>query len=267
MNCLQLFDRPVEDFVSMFRQEDGIIVFQHVAKTAGSSVAREFGSIKRGFLLQWDQMQESWQQFLQEYQAGHVDHVRGHLWFHHINDLRKRQIPHRAVCFLRHPVERLISHYRYDRTPANPNYQNVRARYPTFESFADHIGENFMIRMIVGRCDSAEQAITRIQQRFAFVGVTERYHTSMVVLMNCLGRHYKIKPKANVTESNQVDASVEISDSFRTELLKRNAVDLAVFEYFEKQYKELGEQVLAYLLGQQSAGSQTNDSLPTFNVA
>ena len=253
MNCQDLFDQPVAKFIHSFRQSPGVIVFQHVPKTAGSSVGVEFSETPRGFMLQWDQLESSWNQFLGELKNGQIDHVRGHLWFHQINDLQSRHIPHRAVCFLRHPIARLISHFRYDRTPANPNHQEIRAKYPTFSSFADYIGDNFMTRMIAGPCDSSQEAIRRIKNRFKFVGLTEHFHASMVVLMGCLGRPYRIKPKTNVTRANQVGAKVEISDDYRAELLERNAIDLKVFQYFQQQYQSLSESILEYVIASQTS--------------
>ena len=242
MNCLDLFRHTIAEFVEEFRtQRDRLLVFQHVPKTAGCSVGNALSRQPAGFLLEWDQMDKSWAEFLALYREGKVAHVRGHMWNHHLADLENRSISFHAVCFLRHPIDRLVSHFLYDQSPANPNHLSMIERFPTFELFCeDYVGRNFMTGMMVGHCDSIDQAIQKIENRFTFVGLTEHYHAGMSILMRCLGCPYQIRPRVNVTQSTQVKPFA-ISDAFRQKLINDNVLDVQLFEYFQARYNELND--------------------------
>jgi len=162
-----------------------MIAVVHIHKTAGTTLASVF---KRGFggahcdvhaedpgsaflsAADLTRMRRRWYPRLKSV-LGHDVRI--------YSDLESAVEEIKWVTFLRNPVRRTISHYQYD-------LQRGGVDLP-FEEWATHDAvSNRMTRQIAGPDGTADQAID-LMGRFAFVGVTERFDESLVLMQERLG--------------------------------------------------------------------------------
>ena len=130
---------------------DGALIFVHVPKTAGSSLRGElvrrlapavdivvdYTDMTRLFR---DKMDDAVKAFL----AGPAAAARfatGHLMGRHVAEMRTMLPQARFFTFLRDPVERVLSDYRYQRSPKHPPHEQFKAKYPDLPAYLDFKGD------------------------------------------------------------------------------------------------------------------------------
>ncbi len=89
--------------------------------------------------------------------------------------------PIKYFTFLRDPVERYVSHFHYQ-------VDTVRVPWSLDAFLHEPRFANFMTNRIAGGPDLA-RAKELLQTRFDFVGLTERFDESLLLMRNALGRH------------------------------------------------------------------------------
>jgi hypothetical protein len=143
----------------------------------------------------------------------------------------------RYFAFLRNPRSRFLSHFLN------------RSLCHTPEAFNDWISaewlHNWQTKMIAGE-PRADKAIELISKRIGFVGLTERYDESLVMLgqwldesgfrpeyrrVNQLSEKNRARDKARV----QSDMSYLESDSVRARIAEANAEDQKVYDFVTSQ--------------------------------
>ena len=258
MKCLELFDRPVDLLIQALQPtRDGLFVFQHVPKTAGTSIHHLLQQLPNNFhWLGDDTEQHSWNAFLQRHYSAPLSVLRGHFKSEHLDDLDRRGLPYQAVTFVRCPIQQTVSHFRYCHSEGCPNHSYFRETYPDILSFIKlYLKSNFSVEYMVGPCGSSEEALEKINDRFSFVGMTEYYNASMYLLLSSLGLDFQVKPRANVTKHGE---SVEelLNDEVLEYLHREYAIDIAVFEYFASRYGQIAERVVEHMFS--IRGAQTD---------
>ncbi|WP_100615113.1 sulfotransferase family 2 domain-containing protein [Confluentibacter citreus] len=133
-----------------------------------------------------------------------INLVKGHLMFglhQYMNSNTK------YVTFLRKPDERIISFYYYVlRKPKNNLYHKVKSDKMSLYDFATRIESkhvnNCQVRWISGIDDKEEymleKALENIERHFSFVGITEKFNASLILLKNLYNwplPYYKVKNK------------------------------------------------------------------------
>ena len=240
VSCLSLFEMPTSDFADGLRNrlKDRLPVFMHIPKTAGSSLQRDLQKqFKNGFRVDWEKIDQSWSEFIGRHQQKPFHHVRGHISVKHLDQLKTAGVEFVAFSFLRHPLDRLVSNYTYCISASSPRCVTNRKKYPTLTAFMnENLQPNHMTRLIVGECDSAEQAIERIGADYGFIGLTEFYKLSNEILLPALGGCFETLPRINVT---QRDRNFRVTNETVDEILETQAIDLQVFEFFRSRYQEL----------------------------
>lgn len=242
MTCLDLFDCPVEEFISQRRAEaERLVVFLHIPKTAGSSIQRDLGmAFPNGYRVDWENVDQSWFQFVSDRQRESWHHVRGHIHSLHLDMLDEKNIKYLATSFLRHPFSRIVSNYRYCISSASPRQAINRQKYPDLLSFIkDCVNPNHMTRLLVGNCDSVQQAIDKIGRRYSFIGVQECFDFCESILMRSLGADYRPRPRLNVTPRNEAPVMAQVSPSVLQWLVETQSIDIGVFEFFYRRYTAL----------------------------
>ena len=255
MNCLDLFHVPIDEYVANFQaKSDHLFVFQHVPKTAGSSIHVELEKIDNGFhWLGDDTPKNSWDVFELLHDRKPYNVLRGHMKSKHLDLLDQNSIPFVAAGFIRCPVQQTISHFRYCHSEKCPGFEEFRSLYPDVQTFiTEYIKPNFTTHYMIGTFESADEAIERIADRFDFVGMTEYYNTSMYIMMSCLEMQFKAKPRVNVTKSNQ-SVSELLTDQVREQIERDFAIDIAVFNYFKTRYAQLSDRVVEHLTRESTA--------------
>ena len=148
-------------------------------------------------------------------------------------DLHRECPELRFITILRDPIARFRSHF-LNRAPGNSR-----------EDFERWIAQdwvhNWQTKMIAGVAN-AEKAIELLTSRFGFVGLTERFDESMVLLRNWFGdpafcplykplNRLSDKQRPRDLDRLQRDMSYLDSDSVRARLREANAEDQKVYDF------------------------------------
>lgn len=247
-SCVRYFEGNLSKAIDQSRQEaNAPLVFLHIPKTAGTSAQRDLNfAYPNGVHVPFDAPAEKWQKILDQVQQAHPPIVRGQLNFQHVADLRAINPAFRAVTYLRHPLERLVSFYLWQLSlhRANPDRYNDPGE---FEGYCERRASRSMTSTLVGPVRSGDEAIEKMIEQFWFVGLTEFYHLCQSVLFESLNFKYRLRPRHNITRSTSEDrqqvtpAGLEIAKSLMD-------VDFAVYNYFHlgwaKQVNEAVELIL-----------------------
>jgi hypothetical protein len=166
-------------------------LFVHVPKTAGSSLASDLAQLAppyrsihidhtdrtRPAVERYDAAVEA---FIAAQAASACRFASGHVQFRHHRRVQEA-FPHaRLFTMLREPVSRLVSDYLYQRSPMHPLAAEVRARIPDFAAFIElkgqqnRIGRHLLPPKVVASGDVG-QGLDMLRNRYAFVGIQERY--------------------------------------------------------------------------------------------
>ena len=182
--------------------------------------------------------------------------IQGHLLLEKYDPPTMYGLPVKVFTFLREPVERLISEYAFLRSwPENHLYRYLADNKVSFSEYVSsgekelyYRGKNFMTRCISGMDDRREyptRALARakmhLEKSFVFVGITERFTESLVLLADVLGLTNLLHEKRNALKKT---AQPDISDDDRTlaEEFNRGDTELYRFagELFEERIKSQG---------------------------
>jgi hypothetical protein len=158
----------------------------------------------------------------------------------------------RYFIFLRDPVKRYLSHYK------NKALQYDRADFDRWASLAPM--QDFQTRTLAGEAN-AQRAIDLIGSRVGFVGLTDAFDESLLMLGRWLGdpdfrpeyrpvNRLADKSRARDTAREQADLSYLDDPAVRARLLEMNALDqqvydFAVREFFDRQRLAYGDTLAA----------------------
>ncbi len=244
-------DKPNQLFLKNEAESKKLIIYLHVPKAAGNS---SIGSIKSEVgvenfkSIQWNDVDNSWGDFIKEHERRKFKLVSGHFRMKHILELDKYEVDYKLVTFIRHPVERIISQYKYLCTDKDPNYIEFRKKYPNFDDYAYRgVGPNVVSRILVQGALSFEEYLVKIKRKYDFVGVSEHYDFSMLLLMNYLGYDYTVSQKKNVTIKNQHN-QFEVSKKTYDYLLEKHSLDVQIFEHFNGLYNDISKKFIHYYI-------------------
>jgi hypothetical protein len=228
------------------------VVFLHIPKTAGQTLEKILErNYPRDRILTFSghdhRVEIERFKKLPETQRAHYRLIKGHLRFG-----LHRFIPGKSsyIAFLREPVARVLSFYRYARNlpdhylhrELNENGVTIRdliKRNATPELF------NHQTRMIAGdewddlRRDVSEDALARAQENlrthFSFVGLTEEFDASVCLLRRNFGWSVPFYVKRNVTV--QKSSGRDVDPETRAALREANALDLKLYEYARELFE------------------------------
>lgn len=143
----------------------------------------------------------------------------------------------RYVTFVRDPVERYLSHWVYQRDAMEIPW-----------SLDDYLAEprfsNLMVRRIAGAEDLSE-ARRALAEDFAFVGLTERFDESLVLMKHTLGLDdlqlaYRSKNAGHAPRSER--KSYLEDPKIRQRVVENNALDLELYAFVrDKLYPRFRE--------------------------
>ena len=244
MSNFNLFsDLPFDQFAQRFQREGIVWVFHHIPKTAGTSMVQELRFCFPPYFnigaaanrdpdapRRADMLMHGVEMFLDEHPKTQFRSVSGHLHPVHVRRLREG-LPHaRVFTFLREPVARMISEFRYTRTPKHPTYKEVLAKYPTIESYLDDPDtHNKMWRFVAGRVQRPDETgLTQLFNRYGFIGTLEDYNLCFEFFTALTGHPKTPTTRANVTEKKS-ENEVEITDDLRARIVETHQDDIAFY--------------------------------------
>jgi hypothetical protein len=199
--------------------------FVHIEKTAGSTLLtilrRSFGARHCDIRLPLAKRQFDTQDHRAFVEAADLRHVRrlyrnlSGISGHNVKpyaDLQQECPQLKFITILRDPAARFRSHF------FNRSMSHTRADFDYWIS--QEWLHNWQTKMIAGKSDAAS-AIELIEARFGFVGLTERFDESLVLLANSLGES---------TFRPQYRAVNRLSDKNRPRDLARKNTDMSYME-------------------------------------
>jgi hypothetical protein len=124
---------------------------------------------------------------------------------------------------LRDPVARLVSDFRYARTPKHPPYKDFIARFPTIEDYVQsRSSQNKMVKHL-GGSDPAE-----VFKEFTFIGALELYPMSFNILFRLMNENVMPKLHERKTEGT-ADNKVELTADLSEQIKAANPGDVRIF--------------------------------------
>ncbi|KPL54811.1 hypothetical protein ABB55_23435 [Prosthecomicrobium hirschii] len=233
--------------------------FLHIPKTAGSSLRSELaGGLApnanvtvapadsgRSFEARRD---AAFDRFLAEHAARPFRFASGHMRWRQVRRLPAQDPQARLTTMLRDPVTRVVSAYRYMRTPLHPPHEDFIREFPRIEDFIEHSAHRNYMALFLSDSDDepAEAIVDRLDSAFAFVGLYEDYSLSRAVLLRLAGvaaaeeRHVRKTPDLPV---NEVTASADLERRIRA----RNERDCEIHALWRDRFERRRAEFLAFL--------------------
>lgn len=220
-----------------------LIAFIHVPKTAGSSMSAEMGRHLAPYVnITFDHAntaqtadalrQLAFAQFVEQARAQRPRSCSGHIMFRLMREARTELRPVRFVSMMRDPVARVISDYRYARTPVHPKHLAFAQRFPTIESYIDaRASHNKHARfMLPNPRLGAAEAIAFLDRTYAFIGTVEAYEQSLGIMFHLAGVAARPTERRRTTQSVPGN-EVEVTGALRQRILEANQLDQAIYDH------------------------------------
>lgn len=235
-----------------------ITVFLHFPKTAGSTllwILQNRFPKRVTFLTKPDQMDFGLEELRRLGPAARdrLELVAGHMPFG-VHELFTR--PVRYFTFLRDPIERTVSDYYFVRRQPASHYLQEKANSLSLPNYLEYRAsiarDNVQTRLMSGLWDSVpfqednrsmlQQAKDNIMLHAVFVGLTERFDESLLMLKRLINLRSTYYVPENVTVSrpkvhNLPRATIET-------IVYYNKLDIELYEFgqrlFEKQVSQYG---------------------------
>lgn len=228
-------------------------IFLHIPKAGGStlhSIINRNYAKENIFTISYNS--NAWRLSANDFKSISPDKIKnitllkGHMFFGLHKYLNEKDVKY--FTFLRNPVERIISLYYFIRnSPKHYLYNKIIENNLSIKEFAlSDISwelDNCMTRLISGEdnvdinnctIDVYNKAIQNIDNYFCFVGISEKYDESLILLKNRFGwKHYPFYRKLNVTSGKKV-----VANEIRTKIAERNKFDMKLYEWAKIKLEE-----------------------------
>ena len=247
----------LDEFIEKESAPDDLWVFIHIPKTAGSSFASELSELRRPYRnihVDYEdkstphdlKLERAIDQFIEDNRSAQFRACSGHLTMRHVQKIREAFPKSRVVSILRNPVERVISDFRYARTPAHPPHKEFIKQFPTIESYLDSpASQNKMFKFLAPDSDTRmPEMLEFLDESVSFIGLTEMYPMSFNIMMRLFGLNKlptSHKRKTEPTKYNQVVRTPELLKHIK----EANARDFAMFRLVKERLVSRREQWLA----------------------
>jgi hypothetical protein len=220
-------------------QPGGVLVYVHLPKAAGNS---SIGALRGHFTpyvsVNWRKPREHAEEIVANWNEKPVHFISGHLSHTALEVIRRSSLPHICVTFLRHPVERLISVYRYSSSAKAPNQDVFLATYPSLEHYVyEAVRTNEISRFMLGRNVRSLAEYKEGMKKFAFIGVSELLPVCHLVLSRMLKCSFTYPGRANVT--NNPEVGIDVPQRLLDYLYTTQQIDIMFHSYILERYCEL----------------------------
>lgn len=181
-----------------------------------------------------------------------------HLFYGHIefglHDILPQ--PSTYVTLLRHPVERVISHYYYGFfTEKHYTHKLVNTQDISLTDYMKYgmteldngqtrrIAGAISSQIPFGKCTSELLNIAKknLDEKFFLVGLTERFDEFLLLLGRSLDLHQILYTRSNV--NTKKPASKEITEADRDSVLNYNQLDLELYDYATQKFNQTIEKL------------------------
>jgi hypothetical protein len=229
-----------------------LVIYAHIPKTGGTSATNVFHRVygaERFFRVTEGQNEENQAvaQALLLNEPFKYDVISVHLGQLNLHTLPSQR-PMRYFTILRHPVNRIVSLYRYIRSEEKHHRHEKFKELDSLEAALPMMGANLQTRLVAGLPPKQhpvdadlEQAKRNLDDLFLFTGILERFNETLLLLKGMLGwtQTFVQPPHLNTTSKNKT-----LPPSLYQQVLDRNTLDMALYEYgnqlLDRKIKEMG---------------------------
>ena len=233
---------PLDAFIDAERAVNALWFFVHIPKTAGTSMSSELDRIRspyaniavdyaRSDVAHADSIRQAVEAF-SAVQIGAMRSASGHVPADLLGSVTRARAETRFFSLLRDPVQRVISDYTYQTTPAHPPFETFKKRYPRIEDYVlDPIDQNKMFYFLSGERGTQNFAASykAIEQRFSFIGLVELYPMSFNIISRMMGEPALPTERRRVT-SAQAKEGVPVTASLVTLIRQVNHLDQQLYD-------------------------------------
>lgn len=237
----------LDRFIAANAFADALGIFIHIPKTAGSSLGTELGRMRRPYInihrryfygdtVTFSRIEDDIDDVVHDGVLPRTRSCSGHFSWTQAAPLRAARPDARTFTFLRDPVARIVSDYRYSRTPSHPTYAQTIARFPTIEQYIDAPEtRDKMARFTIPPDVVARPQIDAfVSTHYAFIGLLEAYPMSFNILARLLGHDRLPSEHKRRTEATQENA-VALTDELRAAIADRNPRDVALYQIVQEK--------------------------------
>jgi hypothetical protein len=214
-----------------------MLAFIHISKTGGNTVSRILRSNYGVDHCQVEPWHARWKgppfsaEDLQRVRRiyPNLKSIAGHRVFGYV-DLPENGAELRYFTLMRDPLKRCASRYQFD-------VQTRRHRMDiAFEEWIQRDWpRNVATKMIAGEVD-VDKAIRIIKDKDIFVGFTERFDESMMLLKRLMANDLDISYKrVNTARDNTIKDRLLSTESTRQMLIDAQKADLELYDYVERE--------------------------------
>ena len=213
-----------------------MLVFIHINKTAGSTVRYILRSTYGVNHCEVEPWHAPWMdppfstadlQRLRKLYP-HLKSIAGHRVTGYV-DLQENGTEFKYFSFMRDPLKTCASRFQY----------NIQYRKKTNLVFEEWIQNewtrNHQTKMFAGVAD-IKKAIQVIKDKKIFIGLTERFDESMLLLKTLIAKDLNISYQpVNVARKNSIAEDLLSNETTRQMLVEANQVDLELYEFVKKE--------------------------------
>jgi hypothetical protein len=224
--------------------DDPLIIFLHIPKAAGqtllSIIARQYGP---GF-LQVPHGRAVTE--LSAQQQAQIAIIAGHIPYG-VHQYIVRPVSY--ITILRHPVQRVVSHYHYIwRTPAHYLHARFQAEQPTLRDYA--LGnmtremDNGQVRQLHGAIAKGETvsqpdvmiALANLDAHFLVTGLTESFDETLLLLQRRLRWSLPVYESKNTNHARF--GTYALDDETYHAITERNQWDMQLYEQASQRFRD-----------------------------
>ena len=243
------------DFLKKINKK-GKVIFLHMPKAGGTTLRQlfydQYNHLKPGQVYTINRTKETYKFInLSEREKKKIEILIGHMPFGLHEELSSG---FKYVTFLRNPLERVLSAYSYNREKHYSDvYDLINDEKLSLKSYLDKNIEpwlnNAMTKHLYG-CTQEEfmqecteemfqKAIENLNEHFSFVGITEMFDESLVLLKDILAWDTPRYEKLNQT--GKKTCLSDLSEETINRINELNKYDIRLYQIALKQFKELWE--------------------------
>ncbi|MGH1368620.1 MAG: hypothetical protein ACRBCL_08380 [Maritimibacter sp.] len=234
------FDPQVQDVNPRPVPRD-LFHFVHIPKTKGAAFGAAlraqaglhgvpWNGVERHFLLR-DQAARTAAQ-----REGRPQVVMGHFGWQELVQLLKQGRAIFALAMVRDPVARLIANFDYSRSVSHPDFEDFRARYPSFEAYASDQPLNIQLKRLIGERPTFDLALNALATHYSFLGVSEAFEAGLAHFGAQHGLDGLSAPVLSPLEKLVFSGATQVSATYQNALYKAHFQDLRLHQLLSGFY-------------------------------
>jgi hypothetical protein len=224
-----------------FRDPEGVFHAVHLPKTGGMSLGKSLAGAMGFHAVPWFDTRGSFlpldAQAREAAQMGAGPQVvMGHFGWGELVDLIKAGRSLHAMACVRDPVARLVSNFDYNRSIAHPNFEDFRAKNPSFEIYVSRQALNPQLKQLIGHRPDFELTLAALSTHYSFLGVAEAMGAGLAHLQRSHGLSGLLEHRQNAAISRGQTQSTQVTPEFHAKIYQAHFEDLRLHLLLSKLY-------------------------------